>query len=99
MSFLETIRVALSSLRSNLLRTILTMLGIIIGIGAVIAIMAIGRGTSASITKEINGLGSNLLMIYPYAPFDENNWMTMAQPKISLSKMQRAWRSFPLLLM
>ncbi|WP_028592825.1 ABC transporter permease [Paenibacillus massiliensis] len=81
MSFLETIRVALSSLRSNLLRTILTMLGIIIGIGAVIAIMAIGRGTSASITKEINGLGSNLLMIYPYAPFDENNWMTMAQPK------------------
>ncbi|WP_025681290.1 ABC transporter permease [Paenibacillus massiliensis] len=81
MNIFETIRVALSSLRSNLLRTILTMLGIIIGIGAVIAIMAIGRGSTASITKEINGLGSNLLMIYAFAPYDENNWMTMAQPK------------------
>ncbi|MGZ7440904.1 ABC transporter permease [Paenibacillus sp. TH7-28] len=95
MSILETIRVALSSLRGNLLRTILTMLGIIIGIGAVIAIMAIGRGTTASITKEINGLGSNLLMIYPYIPYDEDNWMTMAQPKAFTLEDVKAMKKLP----
>ncbi|MBS5909281.1 MULTISPECIES: ABC transporter permease [Paenibacillus] len=95
MNMLETIRVALSSLRGNLLRTVLTMLGIIIGIGAVIAIMAIGRGTTASITKEINGLGSNLLMIYPYIPYDEDNWMTMAQPKDFTLEDVKAMKKLP----
>jgi len=49
----------------NRMRSLLTVLGIIIGVGAVIALVSIGQGASASIEKQISGLGSNLLMIFP----------------------------------
>ena len=65
MNFLESIRVSLRALRANKLRSILTMLGIIIGVGAVIAMVGIGNGASASITSQIQGLGSNLLIVSP----------------------------------
>lgn len=65
MNFLESIRVSLRALKANKLRSILTMLGIIIGVGAVIAMVAIGNGASASITSQIQGLGSNLLIVSP----------------------------------
>ena len=63
MNFLESIKVALRSLKSNKLRSILTMLGIIIGVGAVIAMVSIGQGAQQSITNSIQGLGSNLLIV------------------------------------
>lgn len=65
MNFLESLRVALRALQANKLRSILTMLGIIIGVGAVIAMVAIGNGASAQITAQIQGLGSNLLIVTP----------------------------------
>ncbi len=56
---------ALQSLTSNKLRSGLTILGIVIGVAAVIAMLAIGRGAQNSITDQINGIGSNLIDIMP----------------------------------
>lgn len=67
MSALTSIRVALRALGANKLRTTLTMLGIIIGVGAVIALMSIGKGAQAQITASIQQQGSNLLFIRPGA--------------------------------
>ena len=65
---LETLRTALRSLMSNKVRSLLTMLGIIIGTGAVIAMVAIGAGASQSIQQFISGVGANILIIMPGAP-------------------------------
>lgn len=65
MNLLESIRISLRALRSNKLRSVLTMLGIIIGVAAVIAMVGIGNGATASITSRIQGMGSNLLTISP----------------------------------
>src|SRR5947209_19982684 len=61
----ESIRVAFEALSANKLRSGLTMLGIVIGVGAVIALMSIGSGAQAAITKNIKSLGSNLITITP----------------------------------
>ena len=58
MNLLANIRVALRALAVNKLRSVLTMLGIIIGVAAVVALMAIGNGATASITDQIEGIGS-----------------------------------------
>jgi putative ABC transport system permease protein len=70
MNVAESLRVALGSLVSNKMRSVLTMLGIIIGVGAVIALMSIGRGAQAVITNQIRGMGTNLLFITPGAARD-----------------------------
>src|SRR6266568_4295196 len=54
---------AISALRANKGRSILTALGIIIGVAAVIAIVALGEGASASVSSQLSGLGTNLLTI------------------------------------
>ncbi len=59
----EVVKIAWKSLMSNKLRSILTMLGVIIGVAAVIVMVAISAGTEATIAEQINGLGSNLLFI------------------------------------
>lgn len=59
----EVIKIAWKSLMSNKLRSVLTMLGVIIGVAAVIIMVAISAGTEATIAEQINGLGSNLLFI------------------------------------
>jgi putative ABC transport system permease protein len=59
----ENVRVALDGLLANKLRSTLTMLGVIIGVGAVIALMSIGEGAQASITEQINSIGSNLIFV------------------------------------
>ena len=63
MNLLATLRVALNALRVNLLRSILTMLGIIIGVAAVITMLAVGSGAEARIKDQIKSLGSNLMII------------------------------------
>jgi putative ABC transport system permease protein len=63
--FFETLKIAINSLQSNKLRTLLAMLGIIIGVGAVIAIVSIGSGAREQITSNISNLGSNLINIFP----------------------------------
>ena len=61
----ETISVALDSLRANKLRSFLTMLGIVIGVGAVIAMVALGRGAQESVKSRIASLGTTLLTVMP----------------------------------
>ncbi|MBP6788700.1 MAG: ABC transporter permease [Candidatus Promineofilum sp.] len=63
MNLSESLLTALDSLRSNKLRAALTMLGVIIGVAAVIALLSIGNGVSASINQEINAIGTNLILI------------------------------------
>ena len=60
----QAIKEALESLYSNKLRSILTILGIIIGVGAVIAMLAVGQGAQSAITGSISGIGANLLFVY-----------------------------------
>jgi putative ABC transport system permease protein len=63
MNFDEVLRAAWKSLVSNKLRSLLTMLGVIIGVAAVIVMVSISAGTEATIAERINGLGSNLIFI------------------------------------
>src|SRR5579862_3776784 len=67
MNLLESTRVALRGLASNKMRTGLTMLGIIIGVGVVILVVAIGQGAAKSVTDAVNSLGTNVLTIWPGA--------------------------------
>src|SRR5881394_3000190 len=61
----ETIGVALGALRANKLRSFLTMLGVVIGVGAVIAVVALGRGAQQSVNARISALGTTLLTVQP----------------------------------
>ena len=65
MNWLMTLRIALRALGRNKLRAFLTMLGIIIGVGAVIAMVAIGEGAKATIRSQIASLGTNVLVVLP----------------------------------
>ena len=64
MTLLQAILEAFESLAGNKLRAGLTILGIVIGVGAVIAMLSIGRGAEASITGSVQGIGTNLLFIF-----------------------------------
>jgi len=64
MNFWQAIVEALESLTSNKMRSALTILGIVIGVGAVIAMLAIGAGAENSIAGEIQGIGSNLIFVF-----------------------------------
>ena len=63
MSLFELVRVAFDALRVNMLRSVLTMLGIVIGVSAVIAMVTVGAGAQAEVDRQMQALGSNLLMI------------------------------------
>ena len=65
MTLLESIRIALRALLSNKLRAILTMLGIIIGVGAVITLMSVGKGVEQLVAESFQSVGSNLLFVFP----------------------------------
>jgi putative ABC transport system permease protein len=63
MSILMTLRIALKALNRNKMRTILTMLGMIIGVGAVITMVALGRGAQATIEEQVKSAGTNLINV------------------------------------
>jgi len=65
MRFFEILRIAFDALLRNKMRSLLTMLGIIIGVGAVIAMVAIGQGAQVSVEAQISSLGTNVLMVFP----------------------------------
>src|SRR6478672_5460076 len=65
MSLVESVRIALRALAANRLRALLTMLGMMIGVAAVISLMSVGRGAQVAVTAQIQGLGTNLLFIRP----------------------------------
>ncbi len=64
MSLTVSIRIALRALSANRLRSLLTMLGVIIGVGAVVAMVAIGQGARAAVNQQVQALGSNLLTVF-----------------------------------
>src|SRR5436190_1994354 len=59
----ESIRIALQGMLANRLRSALTMLGILIGVGAVIMLVAVGNGSSVAVQKQIQSLGTNTLIV------------------------------------
>jgi putative ABC transport system permease protein len=61
----ESFRIALRALNANKVRSLLTMLGVIIGVSAVILLVAIGAGVQAQVTSTVEGLGSNVLFVFP----------------------------------
>jgi len=63
--FIETLKLARQAIQRNALRSALTMLGIVIGVGAVIAMVTIGNGTTAKVTADLSKLGSNLMFVRP----------------------------------
>ncbi|PPJ46663.1 multidrug ABC transporter substrate-binding protein [Rhizobium sp. KAs_5_22] len=63
--FFETVKLALRAISRNMLRSFLTVLGVVIGVAAVIAMVTIGNGTTAQVTAEISKLGTNLLFVRP----------------------------------
>lgn len=65
MSLLESFLVAAAALRANLLRSLLTTLGIVIGVASVIILVAIGTGASGEVDRQINALGTNMLVVFP----------------------------------
>jgi putative ABC transport system permease protein len=65
MRILETVLIAVDSLLRHKTRALLTMLGIIIGVGAVIAMVAVGQGASAAVESQIASLGTNVLIVFP----------------------------------
>jgi ABC-type antimicrobial peptide transport system permease subunit len=65
MTLLAALRSALRALAANKLRSLLTMLGIIIGVGAVITMIAVGRGATDRVQEQMKGLGSNIMLVLP----------------------------------
>ena len=61
----EAVKMALRALRANLFRTVLTLLGIVIGVGSVVAMLAIGTGAQNSVLDRISSMGSDLLLVRP----------------------------------
>ena len=86
MGFLENLKLSLSGIVSNKMRSFLTMLGIIIGISAVITITTIGNSVSATLSNTMNKLGGvNYLYINLDAKYPENDedWDTWEYPKVT----------------
>ena len=65
MRFTEAFRVALGALRANRLRSGLTMLGVVIGVAAVVILVAVGSGAREEVESQVEGLGSNLILVVP----------------------------------
>ncbi len=85
MNFAESIRISVRALLSNKLRAVLTMLGIIIGVGAVITLMSVGKGVEKLVQESFQGLGSNLLFIFPGSL---EGTSTTTRPEITLNDYQ-----------
>jgi len=65
MNLRSSLQIALRSLSANKLRSVLTMLGVIIGVGAVVSMVSIGAGARQSVAQQVTALGSNLLIVFP----------------------------------
>ncbi len=84
--FWESMLLALEGLKANKLRSILTMLGIIIGVGAVIAMVSMGLGVQQKVQNSLAGLGSNLLVVSPGANSPSGGVRLAAGSNITLTK-------------
>jgi putative ABC transport system permease protein len=92
----STVKISLRALRVNKMRSALTMLGIIIGVGAVIAMLAVGTGASMQISAQISSMGSNLLIILPGATTAGGVRMGAGtQPTLTMDDSQAILRECP----
>jgi len=90
MSFLMTFVVAVKALRRNAMRTALTALGMIIGVAAVIVMVAIGTGARVSIENQIKSAGSNIVMVNAMDPFGGGRLLPLGNLREPLSALARA---------
>jgi putative ABC transport system permease protein len=81
----EVGRLAIDSLLANKVRALLTMLGVIIGVGSVVALMALGNGASAAITDQIQSVGTNLLTVMPGSPNSRGPGQTGSAATLTLA--------------
>ncbi len=92
----STIRISLRAIRVNKMRSALTMLGIIIGVGAVITMISVGSGARQRISEQISSMGSNLIMILSGATTQGGIRMgTGTQPTLTLGDAQAIQRECP----
>lgn len=92
----STFKISLRALRVNKMRSSLTMLGIIIGVGAVIAMLAVGTGASKKIAEQISSMGSNLIMVLPGATTSGGVRMGAGtQPTLTLGDAEAILREAP----
>src|SRR5512135_588692 len=92
----STVKISLRALRVNKMRSALTMLGIIIGVGAVIAMLAVGTGASMQIAAQISSMGSNLLIILPGATTSGGVRMgSGTQPTLTMGDAEAIQRECP----
>jgi putative ABC transport system permease protein len=82
----ESILTALQALRANKLRSALTMLGVVIGVGSVILLVALGSGAREEVTKSIQGLGSNLIVVVPFKLALNGSFSQQGAPQFALNK-------------
>jgi putative ABC transport system permease protein len=61
----ETLKLSIRTIMRNAFRSILTVLGVVIGVGAVIVMVTLGQGTTAQVTASVSSLGSNVLLVRP----------------------------------
>lgn len=91
MNLSESFLSALDSLAANKLRSVLTMLGVIIGVAAVIALLSIGNGVSTSVSGEIQSLGTNLIAVWPHWEDDAVDYPLLSMGDVAaLSDPQNA---------
>jgi putative ABC transport system permease protein len=92
----STVKISLRALRVNKMRSALTMLGIIIGVGAVIAMLAVGTGASEQIAAQMSSIGSNLLIILPGATTSGGVRMGAGtQPTLTMSDAESIQKECP----
>jgi putative ABC transport system permease protein len=92
----STLKISLRALRVNKMRSALTMLGIIIGVGAVIAMLAVGTGASEKISEQISSIGSNLIIILPGSTTSGGLRMGMgSQPTLTRDDAEAIQRESP----
>ena len=88
MNLASTSAIALAALRRNKMRSLLTTLGIVIGVAAVVTMQAMGQGATAYIGEAISGLGSNMLMAMPGASKGGFGHMTLGVPLFTLADLE-----------
>ncbi|MFX0545958.1 ABC transporter permease [Roseovarius sp. S1116L3] len=86
--FLETVRLALQAILRNAMRSFLTVLGIVIGVAAVIAMVTVGQGSTAQVQSDVSKLGTNLLMIRPGQAQSGPGGAPVSAPSLTLKDVE-----------
>ncbi len=89
----ETFSIALKAISTNKVRSFLTMLGIIIGVGSVVMLTAIGNGLSAFVTEQFNELGANNLIVFPNDIFGDGGGINSEEAATSIANSQLRLRN------